>query len=369
MIKILIIEDEATIREDLAEILHYEGFQVIEADSGKRGIEVLEIEQPDLILCDLAMPEASGYEVLDYVRSSKTLLKLPFIFLTARTERNFFRLGMELGADDYISKPVSKTELLSAIQSRLNRYQELTDISNLELDKAKKRLTRLVSHELRTPLVSISMVQQIISNRLHALSSDDIAELMDTLQSGSNRLQHLVEQMVLMTQIDTSLLNKDEVQKNGHVLDAWIVVQAAVATARQFAYRHPHGEIYLKPPREIVPVHILYQALRHALAEIVANALDFSPPGSKITIAQELHKDKAWITITDQGSGLTTNRLRTALVPFEQIDRERHEQQGMGLGLPLAKTIIELHDGEILFRPTVSSGTQVIFQLPVSLQV
>ena len=106
------------------------------------------------------------------------------------------------------------------------------------------------------------------------------------------------------------------------------------------------------------------QALSHAFAEIISNALDFSPEGTKVIISHNKHGAFSEISIVDTGPGLTTRRLQRALLPFEQIDRQKQEQQGMGLGLPIAKKIIEIHKGSIIFQKTANGGTKVSIRVP-----
>lgn len=363
--KILVVEDEAALRANIVEILQLEGYATIEAGNGNDALSKLQDSMPDLVLCDIALPDIDGYQVLEHIRSIEGAKRLPFIFLTARVERSFMRHGMELGADDYLTKPFSQAELISAIKARLDRFQLISDYRNEELEKAKKRLTHMVAHELRTPLVSITMIEELISRKLDTLGPEDMRELMDTLKLGSHRLQHLVEQMVLMTQLDTNVLCPENIEVSGRMSDAWSIVEAAVETARHFAYRHPHGQVMLKSVTEVLQIKCHQQSLRHAFAEIIANALDFSPAGTLIVVAQKRFNNNAWITVVDNGPGMTTNRLRLAMRPYEQINREKMDQQGMGLGLPLAMKIVELHGGEILFRPIASGGTQVVIQLPL----
>ncbi len=121
MTKILIIEDEPEMRRNLATILRLEGYQQLTADNGRRGVELALEEAPDLILCDVMMPELDGYGVLKALRESPATEATPFIFLTARGEKPDIRAGMNLGADDYLTKPVAKADLLNAIASRLKR--------------------------------------------------------------------------------------------------------------------------------------------------------------------------------------------------------------------------------------------------------
>lgn len=121
MKKILVIEDNAEIRENTAEILELANYKVFTAENGKTGIEIALQEKPDLILCDVVMPGLDGYGVLHLVHKNAGIRNTPFIFMSARAERAEMRKGMELGADDYITKPFEKTELLQAIECRLKR--------------------------------------------------------------------------------------------------------------------------------------------------------------------------------------------------------------------------------------------------------
>lgn len=125
MKKILVIEDNDDIRENTAEILELSNYKVIVAENGKTGVERAIEHTPDLIICDIMMPVLDGYGVLHAVHRNDTIKNTPFIFLTAKTERSDFRKGMELGADDYITKPFSGTELLTAVESRLNKMELL----------------------------------------------------------------------------------------------------------------------------------------------------------------------------------------------------------------------------------------------------
>jgi CRP-like cAMP-binding protein/CheY-like chemotaxis protein len=122
---ILLIEDDAFIRENTAELLTLAGYAVRTAENGKLGVELALAEQPDLVVCDIMMPVLDGYGVLQIFNQNAHLAGVPFIFLTAKTERTDQRRGMELGADDYLTKPFSETELLSAISGRLARFQHL----------------------------------------------------------------------------------------------------------------------------------------------------------------------------------------------------------------------------------------------------
>jgi DNA-binding response OmpR family regulator len=122
MTKILLIEDSADLRENTSEILVLANYEVVTAENGKIGVEMVMKERPDLIICDIMMPELDGYGVLHILSRKLETAAIPFIFLTAKTEKADVRKGMELGADDYLTKPFSDTSLLNAIETRLRKH-------------------------------------------------------------------------------------------------------------------------------------------------------------------------------------------------------------------------------------------------------
>lgn len=140
MKKILLIEDNADIRSNTAEILELSNYLVIEAENGKVGVMKAIETKPDLIICDIMMPELDGYGVLHAVQQNDAIKNTPFIFLTARTERNDFRKGMELGADDYLTKPFDGTELLNAVSGRLKKMDMLHAAFQSDLQGIKQLL-------------------------------------------------------------------------------------------------------------------------------------------------------------------------------------------------------------------------------------
>ena len=125
MSKILLIEDNKDVRENTAEILELSGYEVHTAPNGKAGVELASKIFPDLIICDIMMPELDGYGVLHLLHKNPDTASIPFIFLTAKTERSDFRKGMDMGADDYITKPFDDIELLNAVETRIKKSQLL----------------------------------------------------------------------------------------------------------------------------------------------------------------------------------------------------------------------------------------------------
>src|SRR4029434_10437388 len=121
MRKILVIEDEPEMRRNITALLRYHDYEPIEAENGRKGVELAKREKPDLILCDVMMPELDGHGVLQALQQDAVLALIPFIFLTAKGDKDDLRSGMNLGADDYLTKPVANKDVVNAIQERLRR--------------------------------------------------------------------------------------------------------------------------------------------------------------------------------------------------------------------------------------------------------
>lgn len=138
MKKILLVEDDTSLRENVEELLDLSGFQVFSTPNGKMAHEIAKKEAPDIVLCDIMMPEVDGYEVLEQFSSSEKTRHIPFIFVSAKTERNDVRKGMDLGADDYLTKPFEEAELLNAIHTRLEKATQLESIFSKRNEQDKQ---------------------------------------------------------------------------------------------------------------------------------------------------------------------------------------------------------------------------------------
>ena len=178
MIRILVIEDDASVLDNLEDILTLENFQVFTARNGREGVDVALRQLPDLIVCDVMMPEMDGYAVVKCLREEPATKTIPFIFLTAKAERLDYREGMESGADDYVTKPFRPQELINAIEVRLARHASLmqpyhdetqrsTNLSkqlkdSTELANIKENLLDQLSQDLREPLSNVNLALHML---------------------------------------------------------------------------------------------------------------------------------------------------------------------------------------------------------------
>ena len=368
MITLLIIEDERPLLEEVSALLSFEDFDVLTADNGWSGIQLAQDRQPDLIICDITMDGMDGYEVLSELRKSPQTLAIPFMFLTARSDKSFMRYGMELGADDYLTKPFTREELLAAIEARVARHTSLAEAHKRDLEDTKVKLTRLIAHELRTPLSSIQLVKDIVEQQWAQLDQIQITELMQSLGSGTERLNHMVEQMVYIARLDAGFLSRESIFNNGSRVPMARVIQGAIRQGRRFAYKNKDIEIVTEELDQGAHIVANPMALEHALAELVANALNFSPDHSQVVIMHWIEQDLVWIGIRDRGIGMSRLEEKLARRAFTQIRRDTLEQQGMGLGLTVTQRIIEAHGGRLEFQSSEGKGTQANVRLPLAIE-
>jgi DNA-binding NarL/FixJ family response regulator len=182
MKKILVIEDEPEMRRNITTILRFEKYHALAAENGRAGIELAKRQKPDLILCDVMMPELDGYGVLQALRDDPDLVNTPFIFLTAKGEKADVRSGMDLGADDYLSKPVVKADLLNAIESRLKRQAQ------------KGRLEFKPNFDSPQPLLSLGLTPRVAEVLLWVAQGKTNADIATILGiSESTVKKHMLE--------------------------------------------------------------------------------------------------------------------------------------------------------------------------------
>ncbi len=170
MKKILVIEDNPAVRENIAEILELADFEVKTASNGKVGIAMLNSELPDLVICDITMPELDGYGVLHILNKKEATRNIPFIFMTAKAEKSDIRKGMSLGADDYLTKPFDDTELLDAVEIRLKKLET----AKTDFGSGLEGLNHLIDEA--TTIHNLSDIQQNRKTRIYKKKKDIFLE-------------------------------------------------------------------------------------------------------------------------------------------------------------------------------------------------
>jgi len=363
MKKILVVEDAQSLRKDILEMLGFEGFNAIGAENGLMGVEKARRELPDLVVCDIMMPGLDGFGVLEELRRDPATATIPFIFLTARTDRVDIRQGMGLGADDYLTKPFTASELLNTVHARLEKHELIEQIAEQRMDDLRGNIILALPHELRTPLNVILGFSDLLISDAEIMNAARISEMARHINSSAMRLFRLIENFLVYAQ--TELVKSDSRQLEQLRAGYLIYPQAAIVNYAEHKARTLGREADLVlDVRNTEAIAISEEYLRKILEELMENACKFSEAGTEIFVSGWPERDRYAIQIADRGRGMTPGQWES-LGAYMQFDRRIYEQQGAGLGLIITKRLTELHNGSISFASALGEGTTVTVSLPL----
>jgi len=359
--RILVIDDEEWLREMIHLALKQKGFEVIEAPNGADGIEKARKELPDLILCDINMEKVDGYLTLASLRNEAPTAAIPFILMTGLADNAGMRHGMELGADDYLPKPFTTDALYAAVDARLKKAQTVRDEAERKLANLRDNISLMLPHELRTPLNGILAYGEMLAADSATLKPAEVAEMGHVIHQSGRRLQRLVENFLIYAQLelvasDPKNVNALRIGQMEHPVS--LIEKHAAAQAAQ-AERPQDLSLEL----EDVPVPMVEEYLAKIVDELVQNAFKFSKAGSPVRIQLNESFNTAVLTISDQGCGFSTEQI-SRIGAYMQFDRRMQEQQGLGLGLMIAKRLVALHGGTLSIESTKDNGATITAKLP-----
>ncbi len=363
MTSILVIEDETSIRESIIDALEFAKYNVEAARNGVEGVQLAQSYKPDLILCDVMMPELDGYGVLLELSQMPDLSRVPFVFLTAKATRDDMRHGMSLGADDYLTKPFTSQELLEAVKSRLERHKQVQKYNMQQMEFVRQYINLTLPHELRTPLSGIMGYMYMLEDGFEDMDNETIRSMLGAIKRASNRLSHLIENYIAYGQVQLISRDQEMIEKIHSFSTLRDFEGLLLQTAEKIAYdlgRMEDLNIDLQP----VDVHLFFDHGTKLITEIVSNAFKFSQKGSPVTISGKIDDNRYIVSVADNGRGMTQEQIRQ-IGANNQFDREIYEQQGAGLGLAIAQKILEIYDGELIIEsePDVKTTVHMVIQL------
>lgn len=363
---ILVVEDDEVLRIGICDLLDLSGYIVTAARDGQRGLEALEEMRtpPALIVSDIRMPNMDGYEFLSAVRSHQEWVSIPFIFLSAKGDREDIRKGKLQGADDYISKPFEFQDLLVAIQSSLSRHDELVAFQEARMETLKRRILEVINHEFRTPLTYIVAYADLMASEPSFQHSDDLNQYITGILEGSERLSRLIENFLVLAELESGLGEKIWQRRRTRVENVGRIVDAVVEQAR--AKSHLRG-VTIKsevdsstPPIEADPIY-----LEIAIRELIHNAIRFSPEDEAVNVVVHTDAGAIRIDVRDEGPGIAADKQDRLFDTFYQVDRESLEQGGAGAGLAIARHVAQLHGGDIEVESAPGEGSLFCLRLPI----
>lgn len=362
MKKILVVEDAQSLRKDILEMLGFEGYHTIGAENGIVGVQRAREFHPDLIICDIMMPGMDGFGVLEELRKDTELSTVPFIFLTARTERTDSRYGMDLGADDYLTKPFTAAELLSTVNARLEKRAKFDAYAERKVDEVRNNIIIALPHELRTPLNVILGFSDLLMTDASVMDGARINDMARHINTAGMRLYRLIENY--LTYAQTELMVNDAAKRallrQGYLIYPSMAIENHARNKAQFIGRADDLTVQLQ---EVEALGASEEYVKKIVEELVDNAAKFSEAGTPIAVTGSVDGDRYRLCVSDKGRGMTPEQS-ASIGAYMQFDRRVYEQQGSGLGLVISKRLVELHDGEMIINSVPGQGTEVCVRLP-----
>jgi DNA-binding response OmpR family regulator/anti-sigma regulatory factor (Ser/Thr protein kinase) len=328
---ILLIDDDARLRMSFAEALRLHGYRILEASSATAGLEIARQQLPDLILTDIHMPGVDGQELLRQIRTDPELCNRQVVLITGSSESVTLRRGMEMGADDFLLKPVELGRLLRCIEARLARAQTNWRVEDRMLSQLRTTLHSTLPHEFFTPLAGIVGLANILRTN-HEIPELERREIYNDLYFSGLRLHRSLRNYLEILDVQDAAAAKAHPPppplRPSAIRDQ---VQEGIRAAGERHNRAADISAHL----EECSILIRASDLNLLVEELVDNACKFSRNGSPVTVNLTA---QGVLTVTDVGRGMTPEEIGQ-IGAFQQFDRKTHEKQGLGLGLILVKKL------------------------------
>lgn len=344
---ILVIEDDEAVGRTVADMLELNGYAYELEFNGREGLEAARRLRPAVIVTDIEMPGLTGFELLQEIRADETLRNLPVIMITAKADRGAARRSMDLGADDYITKPFTEDELVRSIRTRLER-KELID----ELDA----FAHTVAHDLKNPLATLIGRLGLLEMTLEASDPKVLRKDVSEALHAAGQLGNIIDEMLLLTGVRRARIKPQPLDMAALVAEARARLEHVIVTSGATVVG---GESW-----PVVSGHGPW--VTHIWTNYLANAAKYAGPSAHITLGGEVRPDgrHARFWVADRGPGLDAAAQKRLLTPFAHVSTAH--TKGHGLGLSIVRRIVDRLGGSVGVESAPGAGARFWFELPLA---
>ena len=362
--KILIVDDVVSNVLLLRILLTNEKFQVVTASNGNMCIEQAKKEKPDLILLDVMMPDISGFDTAVILKKDPETADIPIIFLTALNSPSDLVKGFQVGANDFLTKPFNKEELVMRVMHQIELVAAKKTIvrQNEELRRTisnRDKMYSVIAHDLRSPMASIRMVLNLVVNVVSRdVVGDEVFDLLDKANRESEDVHDLLDNLLKWTKSQTGRLNVvlQDIDLND-------IVPGVVDIFRMIADMKGIKIDYLSANENLV-VRGDNDMLKTIIRNFLSNAVKFTPDGKNIEVFCCHEGDFARISVRDHGVGIAPERVETIFHNGETTYGTGGEE-GSGLGLQLCQDFARKIGGDVRVESTLGEGSTFSFTVPL----
>jgi len=342
---VLVAADDDAVRQTLIDILEINGFATVSACDGAEALAFAHRDRPAAIITDIQMPVMTGFDLLERIRSDEVLRTTPVIVVSAKADRAATRRGMELGADDYITKPFSEDEVLRSLHTRLEKLELLNELDSF---------AHTVAHDLKNPLTTLIGRLELLEMLLGSADEAKLRKNLGEAVKSAERLSGIINEILMLASVRRQ-------SPHCEPLDTQATVTEAIDRLEELVKRT--GATIDRP--DTWPAAFGYQPwVVHVWTNYIGNAAKYAGPNARITLGADENADgeKVRFWVRDAGPGLTAAAQEALFVPFARLPSLR--VGGHGLGLSIVRRIVEKLGGQVGVESQPGRGALFWFELP-----
>jgi len=369
--KILIVDDDDRNVRLMESILTANNYEVSRAFDGEQALQSIAESKPDLILLDAMMPKMNGFEVCVRLKKNRETRMLPIIMVTALNALEDKVQALELGADDFLSKPINRLELLAKMRSVLRTKTLHDEVEStkaalesknqelLKLEHLKDSLMQMIVHDLKNPLTGVMGNIELLLRKGTAVDDDKRRALLLKSRDSGNQLLKMI-----MDLLDISKLEEDKMDLQWERFDLSGLVLDLLRELRGHTEVEEKNLIYANEA-ESFEVEADRELVLRIIGNLLNNAIKHSPRGAEIRIEVAADDMGTTVAVVDQGEGIPEEYHQKIFEKFTQVDvKKSGHRADRGLGLTFCKMAVEAHGGRIWVKSTPGQGSCFIFTLP-----
>lgn len=366
---VLVVDDDPLQREIIAEKLKYGGYAVVAAADGSEAWEILQTSEVDLVISDLEMPNMNGYQLIDRIRDSRTLSKLPIVVITGSEDVDACDRAFTAGATSFLPKPINWSLFMHSLwyvlrgAARENELRAAREMS-LKASRQKDAILAIISHELRTPLHAITGFSRLLVDEPHGpIGHDAYREYAKTMSGAGDRMALMIKEILLLSKLLAADFEAilDEYPLPPLIGD--LVDEFSPSATAKGAVIEVDGSLRL--PADL---QCQRELLVRALGNLLDNAVNAAPQGSTITLALRHDDDSVVISVADRGPGIPRDKVEQMFEAFVQgEDVLSRRCEGLGIGLTVARSVARAHGGELELICAPGDGVTAELRLPAKL--
>jgi two-component system, sensor histidine kinase and response regulator len=355
MKNILIIEKDEESVTKIVSALNETDYFINVANSLTKGYQISKVNFPDLLICNKEIYDDNS-DILDTLRSDNSLYSIPFIFLLDPENRKAKRVKDEYGLDFYLKIPFQSEDIKKIVKVAFDKYESISKSSEKKLNQLRGSISFSLPHEFFTPLNGILGFSEILLKDYDHLTKSEILEMLKFINKDAVRLKSITENFLAFAQLEITSKDPEKIKslRTSYFVN---LTEAVSSSAHEIAKKYEReNDLVLELEESFIRMAEGY--IKKAVEEVIDNSFKFSNEGTPVIIQIFINDRNVMISVNDNGRGMLPEQI-ASVGAYMQFNRPLHEQQGSGLGLIIAKKIVELHGGEFNIESRQDEGTKI----------